>query len=391
MMPGSPGRVRTTRYVRKATTWCEIAQILQRALSGNIAGVRGTAVVIGAGIGGLAAARSLTLHGWTVSILERAATLPTTGTTLGMWPAAMGALDIIGVGDAVRAWSGRLGGEAGIRTALRTPSGRTLVTSTGPADLCLVSRPLLLSALADGLPISFGVAVEDLGAHPAADVVVGADGAFSRTRDLMFGPPYRARALGAVAWRGTVPGTVTAYGETWAPAALFGVTPTGRDATNWYACVRSEQRFAGPQLPHLWRLFGRWHAGVDAVLGRISEEGVLHHQLVETPPLPSYVDDRAALVGDAAHAMGPFLGRGACEALVDGVVLGQCLSAASTAHEGLRRYDAARRRKTQSLVHASRLTGRFAMMGTGASARNAALGAAGRGAAVIAMLRRFAR
>lgn len=335
-------------------------------------------MVIGAGIGGLAAARALTQHGWTVSILERAPALPTIGTTLGIWPAAMRALDAVGAGDAARARAGRLSDEAAATAGLRTPAGRTLLTTAGPSGLCLVSRPHLLAVLAEGLSISFGEVVEDPNdALAAADVVVGADGAFSRTRDAMFGARFPARPLGAVAWRGTVAGTAAEYGETWAPGALFGITPTGRDATNWYACVRAGRRYPAPQLPHLHHFFGSWHAGVQAVLARIGELDVLHHELVETPLLPTYVTEATALVGDAAHAMGPFLGRGACEALVDGVVLAGCLSDSTTVPDALARYDAARRRTTQRLVRASRLTGRLAMMGTGSTPRNAALAAAG--------------
>lgn len=358
------------------------------ARPGTESAVPGTAVVIGAGIGGLAAARALTQHGWQVTILERAAALPTTGTTLGIWPAAMQALDAVGAGSRVRSRAGRLGAAPGTRTGLRTPAGDMLLTTSGPANLCMVSRPELLSVLADGLDISFGVSGEDLGSHDRAAVVVGADGAFSRLRDVMFGPRSRARPLGAVAWRGTVAGTVAEYGETWGPGAMFGVTPTGRDTTNWYACVRGDRALPPPHLPQLRQRLGGWHEGVQAVLSRVAEEAVLHHELVETPPLRSYVMDRTALLGDAAHAMGPFLGRGACEALVDGVVLGQCLSEAATVREALARYDSARRRKTQRLVRASRLVGRLAMMSNGARSRNAVLRAGGSAAAGFGSLRR---
>jgi salicylate hydroxylase len=60
-------------------------------------------------------------------------------------------------------------------------------------------------------------------------------------------------------------------------------------------------------------------------------------------PLPTWVHQgRIALLGDAAHAMTPFLGQGASAAIEDAVILGRCLSASATTAEGLARYERAR-------------------------------------------------
>jgi 2-polyprenyl-6-methoxyphenol hydroxylase-like FAD-dependent oxidoreductase len=295
---------------------------------------------------------------------------------LAMWPHAMRALELVGAADAVRRHGAQLGVHAP-DAALQTADGRVLIVTKGRVDPCMISRPDLLAALADGVQVTFGSPVD----HPAdheADVIIGADGIFSRTRLQTFGDHYRARSLGAVAWRGTIPGTIADYGETWAPGALFGTTPTGLDATNYYACVRADRPFPGPHLPRLRELFGDWPAGVQQVLARVEEESILHHELFETPRLRSYVRGSIALLGDAAHAMGPFLGRGACEALVDGVTLGESLAASAGVEQGLADYDRSRRRRTQRLIVASRTIGGLAMLDRGHSIRNALLGAAGR-------------
>ena len=210
-----------------------------------------------------------------------------------------------------------------------------------------------------------------------ADVIIGADGTFSRTRLQTFGDHYRARSLGAVAWRGTIPGTIAEYGETWAPGALFGITPTGLDATNYYACIRADGPFAGPHLPRLRELFGDWPAGVQQVLARLEEESILHHELFETPRLRSYVRGNVALLGDAAHAMGPFLGRGACEALVDGVTLGESLAASATSSRVWTATTGPGDGVPSDSIAASRTIGGLAMLDRGHSIRNLLLGAAG--------------
>ena len=302
---------------------------------------------------------------------------------LGMWPAALEALGDIGVVEASRRTDGWAHIAADGSSRLWTPDGRTLLTAPGGADLHLVSRPALLASLAQGVDLTFNTPVLGPEQISDADVVVGADGTFSRTRQRIFGDLFSARSLGAVAWRGTVQGAVVEYGETWAPGALFGITPAGPNATNWYASIHSDGTFAGPHLPHLLRYFGSWHRSVQDLLNRIDEDAILHHGLFETPKLPSFVKGGTALVGDAAHAMAPFLGRGACEAIVDGAMLGRCVTQAPSVAAGLAAYDKARRKRTQRLVHSSRLMGQFAMLDAGAAPRNAAMAAVGSIARII--------
>lgn len=335
------------------------------------------AVIIGAGIGGLSAARALKRQGWSVVVLEQSAALPASGTMLGMWPAALETLGNLGVVEASRRTDGWAHIAASSPTRLWTPAGRTLITAPGGADLNLVSRPALLAALAQDVDITFGTQVLETEQFSGADLVVGADGTFSRTRQRIFGDRFAPRPLGAVAWRGTAQVAVPEYGETWAPGALFGITPAGPLATNWYASIRSGRTFAGPHLPHLQRYFGSWHHSVRQLLDKIDEDTILHHGLFETPRLPSFFRGRTVLVGDAAHAMAPFLGRGACEAILDGATLGRCVAQAPSVEAGLAAYNKARRKRTQRLVVSSRLMGQFAMLDAGAAPRNAAMAAVG--------------
>ena len=63
---------------------------------------RARAVVIGAGIGGLAAAAGLCAAGWEVTACERAASLEPVGAGLALGPNGLRALDVLGAGDALR-------------------------------------------------------------------------------------------------------------------------------------------------------------------------------------------------------------------------------------------------------------------------------------------------
>lgn len=307
--------------------------------------------MIGGGVGGLAAAIGLRRAGWRVVVHERAEELPATGTGLGIWPAALGALDRLGVGDAAR--------RAGRRQpdgVVRRPDGAVL--GTLPAGgVRLITRPALLRVLADALPpgaIRFGTTA-DLGSCDGHDLVVGADGVHSRVRDALF--DAKVLKSGAIGWRGTVDVPVGAGGETWGRGVKFGLTPRADGRTNWYAMTPPSGDLSA---------FEGWHDPIPRVLAEARD--VLRHDLLRLAPLPSYVSGRVALLGDAAHAMTPDLGQGACQAVIDGLVLAECLTDPSTpVEEGLREYDRRRRRPTRrlaalssglnALARARRLTG----------------------------------
>lgn len=344
------------------------------------------ATVVGAGIGGLAAAAGLRARGWEVTVLERAPGPATDGTALGIWPAAVRALDGLGLGDGLRAVAHRQA-----RGTLRRPDGTRLASIAVRGEVQLVARPDLRALLAGALPpgavrYACPVAAADLPAlREACDLLVGADGLHGAVRTLVpGGGRTRPRPTGTVAYRGVAALRVDAGSETWGHGARFGVLPhgPGGDRANWYATVPAAdvpgEPEPGADLALLRDRFGDWHDPVPRVLERVPADGYLRHPLADlSPALHRYTDGlRVAVLGDAAHAMTPDLGQGACQALLDGVALASAagpVAGPGALPAALTAFDRERRRHTQRLAGLARVVHRIAQADRGTRLRDAAL------------------
>jgi 2-polyprenyl-6-methoxyphenol hydroxylase-like FAD-dependent oxidoreductase len=328
--------------------------------SGNAGG----AVVIGAGIAGLAAACALRALGYEVRVLEREPELRSGGAGLTLWPNATRALRSLGLdgvaGDCARE----------LRAAsTRAPDGSALsnlplaqvAERFGP--LVSVYRPELLAGLRarfDG-EVEFGSTVVErdgrllAGGTPIqADLIVGADGIGSVVRRLL-APEVVPRAAGYGAWRGVAASgaaTPEAASETLGAGKRFGLVPLTEDRTYWFAVLGE-----GGEHADLHTAFADWHAPIREVLEApvIGERSYL--PLADLPRLPRWHLGGTVLVGDAAHAMTPNLGQGAAQALEDVAALSRHLGSAPL-ERALGAYAAERKHRAERVVARSRSAGR---------------------------------
>ncbi|MET9231253.1 FAD-dependent monooxygenase [Lentzea sp. NPDC003310] len=304
------------------------------------------AIVVGGGIGGLAAAVSLRRVGWEVEVHERAAAFGEIGAGVGVMPNALRALEWMGLDAEIR----RLGTPR-VSGGVRSADGRWLVhlPDVGQEKVIAMHRADLHGVLLRALPpeILFTgteiTSADDLD----ADLVVAADGIHSRLRAELLpdapGPVY----AGATAWRGVAPRPYDLpISQTLGPGGEAGVLPLGDGRVCWYVAVVAP---AGADLDPV-ALFADWHDPLPELLASTPE--VIRHDIYALPLLPTFVSGRVALLGDAAHAMTPYLGQGACMALEDAVTL-------AAVDGDLPRYDALRRPRTQSVWKGSRMAGKF--------------------------------
>ena len=330
--------------------------------------------VLGAGIGGLAAAAALAQRGARVRVLEQADQIREVGAGLQISPNGMAVLDALGLGEEARA---------------RAPQSRAVRLIDGPTgrgvadfDLgrlapgrtfLLFHRADLVDMLAHGAraagvhietgvkvgavePGKTGIRIEiDGGAPEKVGFVVGADGLHSVLRPALNGPA-RPFFTGQVAWRALVP----ARGGEPVEARLFMgpgrhlvVYPLRDGAVINLVAVEERQAWADEGWFHrdspenLRRAFARFCPEVQALLERVDELflwGLHRHEVA-----PVWHGPGAALVGDAAHPTLPFMAQGAVMALEDAWVLADSLDKLGLEH-GPALYQSRRRDRAARVI-----------------------------------------
>ncbi len=329
-------------------------------------------IIVGGGIGGLATAVAFHRQGWDVEVLERAPEITEVGAGLSLFPNALRALDTLGLGDEARAHA-REHGAVGIRNSkggwLARPDTAAIRDRYGlpvmvhRADLVdILRRAIPEDAVRTGISVTeahSGGSVEHSEGTSTGDLVVGADGINSVVRRAVCGqitPKY----AGATAWRMVLTPTqpMDDLGETWGHGERFGFTPLGDGRVYCYATANLPAGTKTDGLEELKRRFGSWHAPIPSLLEAAEASAVLQNDLYYLPPLKTFVAERIALLGDAAHAMTPNLGQGGCQALEDAVVLAKVMREGGN----LARYDELRRPRTQMIAARSNRAGMVAQL-----------------------------
>lgn len=202
-----------------------------------------------------------------------------------------------------------------------------------------------------------------------ADVLIGADGIHSRTRECLLGEDA-ADYTGQVAWRGVVAADKLKKLDL-APVVTSWMAPHSHAIT--YFLRRGELvNFVGIReqsaaLAESWTGEGDtaelladlkdWHPTVRRIAEHI--ERPLRWGLYVRPPLPSWTSGRAALLGDACHPMLPYMAQGAVMAIEDAWMLAACLQAATDIPTALNGYQARRISRTTRVQEIARANGRL--------------------------------
>jgi 2-polyprenyl-6-methoxyphenol hydroxylase-like FAD-dependent oxidoreductase len=343
------------------------------------------AVVVGAGIGGLAAAIALERAGVEPTVIERAPELREAGFGLLLSANATAAMRRLGLRDAVA--------ESGIRVRrveVRNPRGELLVLidyeDLGWESYGILRSQLQRVMLGAVVPERLRLGTSCIGATEdgrallenadplVADVVIGADGIRSAVRRSLFGEE-RLRYGGHRAWRAATQfeddRVRDRFVEVWGVGGGFGFGPAGMGRVYWYCFETVPEGAAAPERPRdeFLRRYGGWFEPIPALIESTDPRAIEPTFTYDRPPRRVWGRGHVTLLGDAAHPMKPNIGQGAAQALEDAVTLGSCIAPGSEPENALRMYEHKRVRRANAAVRASRRVGRAAEIGSPLGAR----------------------
>ena len=342
-----------------------------------------TALIVGAGIGGLSAAIALRKVGWNVRVFERAASPRELGFGLALAPNAVAALSELGVADAVLA---RAFAPAHACLEVRRMDGTVLKRAEVPVHeafggpLAVVLRRGLHGALLDAVSldgITFGSEATGFSVHSdrvilrtangdahEGDLLVGADGMASVVRRALHPTEPPPRSSGIVVVRGAVHAALDHLGDLagvyyLGPGVESMIVRASDTGIYWYLSVARELVPAAMRDPAA--ILALMRPRFDATFRTVTKatDEVRYDELSDRDLIPSWGKDMVTLLGDAAHPLLPHTGQGAAQAIVDAVTLGRALGEDVGIEHALRSYERERRGKTATLLKQGRRTARL--------------------------------
>ena len=338
------------------------------------------ALIVGGGFSGMAAAIELRKRGIEVDLLEIDPQWRSYGAGISLGGPTLRAFGVLGILERFLQH-----GYAADGVDLYTPDGVHLAQLPTPRIAGdnvpgggAIMRPMLAKLMAEAtleagvnvrLGCSFtslaqdddGVDVEltDGGKH-RYDVVIGADGLYSKMRVLLFPDAPKPRYSGQGVWRAVLPRPADLVRTTmWiGPKVKTGVNPVSQ--TELYLFVNEDREshchIPMDQQPEMLRaLLAPFQA---PLMRQIREQIGAQSQVIYRPleslllPHPWY-RGRVVLIGDAVHATTPHLASGACIGIEDGLVVAEELGRAASVDEALRRFQERRFERCRMVVENS--------------------------------------
>ncbi|MDN7444536.1 FAD-dependent oxidoreductase [Burkholderia cepacia] len=347
-------------------------------------------LVIGGGFSGMATAIQCAKLGLTVDLVEIDPGWRSYGAGISIGGPTLRALHTIGVLDAFFD-RGHGGDGVNLFTAGGQPIGTLPTPRVAGEDVPgggAIMRPVLADILAKatraaGVRVQLGCTFSRIeprgeqvdvmftnGTHGTYDLVVGADGLYSKVRGVAFPDAPKPRYTGQGVWRAVVPRPAEiACATMWlGPRIKAGVNPVSRD--EMYVFVTEDRPTNDYIDPAEWpRMLSELLASFDVPLiqsirAQIGTESRVNYRPLESLLLPTpWFSGRVVLVGDAVHATTPHMAAGAGIGIEDAIVLAEELGRGVTVDAALHAFQARRWERCRMVVENSGRLGEIEIVG----------------------------
>ncbi|ENX22963.1 hypothetical protein F892_02206 [Acinetobacter vivianii] len=334
--------------------------------------------IVGAGMGGLTAGIALKKFGHQVTIYEQAAEILPVGAAISLWSNGVKCLNYLGLTDQIQALGGQMESlayvdglsqqtmtqfslsplykEVGQRAypVARADLQHLLMQQFGLEDIKLGMKMTAIETHQDEVTIHFQ---DD--SQIKADLLIGADGTHSLTRQFVLGYQAERRYAGYVNWNGLVE-----IDETIAPAMQWttyigegkrvSLMPVAENRFYFFFDVPLDAGLTNDRAYYKQELkahFKGWCEPVQKLIDRLDAHKTNRVEIHDIEPFMDFYKGRVVLLGDAAHSTTPDIGQGGCQAMEDAIYLARALQINTFGLEdALARYQNKRNDRTKEMV-----------------------------------------
>lgn len=334
--------------------------------------------IVGAGMGGLTAGIALKKFGHHVTIYEQAAEILPVGAAISLWSNGVKCLNYLGLTNQIQALGGQMESlayvdglsqqtmtqfslsplykEVGQRAypVARADLQHLLMQQFGLEDIKLGMKMTAIETHQDEVTIHFQ---DD--SQIKADLLIGADGTHSLTRQFVLGYQVERRYAGYVNWNGLVE-----IDETIAPAMQWttyigegkrvSLMPVAQNRFYFFFDVPLDAGLTNDRAYYKQELkahFKGWCEPVQKLIDRLDAHKTNRVEIHDIEPFMDFYKGRVVLLGDAAHSTTPDIGQGGCQAMEDAIYLARALQINTFGLEdALARYQNKRNDRTKEMV-----------------------------------------